>query len=140
VAPPLTCDTSVVVAGLSDWHSDHALARARLADVEWLPAHVLAEAVSVLSRLPNGYAVPLHDAVAMMRRVADGRVRQLRGDRYLLTFGAIASAGLGGGAIYDAIIGATTREHDATLLTLDRRAQRTYQAVGASFQLLTTDP
>jgi predicted nucleic acid-binding protein len=139
VAAPLTCDTSVVVAALSDWHAHHALARSRLADIEWLPAHVLAEAVSVLSRLPNGYAVPLHDAVAMIRRVADGRVRQLRGDRYLLTFGAVASAGLGGGAIYDAIIGATSREHDATLLTLDRKAQRTYQAVGASFNLLTDD-
>lgn len=139
MAAPLTCDTSVVVAGLSDWHVDHAVARRRLADVEWLAAHVLAEAVSVLSRLPHGYAVPLHDAVAMIRRVADGRVRQLRGDRYLLTFGAVASAGLGGGAIYDAIIGATAREHNALLLTLDRKAQRTYQAVGASFQLVAAD-
>jgi predicted nucleic acid-binding protein len=137
VATPLTCDTSVVIAGLSDWHADHALARPRLAEIDWLPAHVLAEAVAVLSRLPNGYAVPLHDAVAMIRRIADGRVRQLRGDRYLLTFGAVASAGLGGGAVYDAMIGATSREHDATLLTLDRRAQRTYQAVGAAHQLLT---
>jgi hypothetical protein len=127
------------VAAVSDWHTEHAQARSRLAEIDWLPAHVLAEAVSVLSRLPNGYAVPLHDAVAMIRRIADGRVRQLRGDRYLLTFGAVASAGLGGSAIYDAITGATSREHDATLLTLDRKAQRTYQAVGASFQLLAAD-
>ena len=138
MAAPLTCDTSVVIAGVSSWHADHTLGRARLAEVDWLPAHVLAEAVSVLSRLPDGYAVPLVDAVAMVRRIADGRVRQLRGDRYLLTFGAVGSAGLGGGAIYDAIIGATAREHGATLLTLDRKAQRTYQAVGAAFQLLGT--
>lgn len=139
MASPLTCDTSVVVAGLSAWHAQHAVARSRLAEVEWLPAHVTAEAVSVLSRLPNGYAVALHDAVAMVRRLAEGRVRQLRADRYLLTFGAVASAGLGGGAVYDAIIGATSQEHEATLLTLDRKAQRTYQAVGATFELLAAD-
>jgi predicted nucleic acid-binding protein len=138
VAAPLTCDTSVVIAGLSAWHEQHATARKGLAAVEWLPAHVLAESVSVLSRLPNGFAVPLIDAVATVRRVAEGRVRQLRGDRYLLAFGAVGSAGLGGGAVYDAIIGATAREHEATLLTLDHRAQRTYQAVGAAFEILGT--
>lgn len=137
MAAAVTCDTSVVVAGVSAWHAHHAVGRARLADVGWLPAHVLAEAVSVLSRLPDGYAVPLHDAVAVVRRLADGRVRQLRADRYLVALGAVASAGLGGGAVYDAIIGATAREHDATLLTLDRKAQRTYAAVGASFELIT---
>jgi len=135
--PVLTCDTSVVVAGVSSWHAQHETSRARMTEVDWLPAHALAEAVSVLSRLPNGYAVPLHDAVAMVRRIADGRVRQLRGDRYLLIFGAVASSGLGGGAVYDAIIGATAREHDATLLTLDQKAQRTYAAVGAAFELIT---
>jgi predicted nucleic acid-binding protein len=134
-APVLTCDTSVVVAAVSTWHAHQELARNRLAAVEWLPAHVLAETVSVLSRLP-GHAVPLSDAVATVRRVADGRVRQLRGDRYLVAFSAVASAGLGGGAIYDAIVGATAREHDATLLTLDHKAQRTYLAVGAAFELL----
>jgi predicted nucleic acid-binding protein len=136
VAAPLTCDTSVVVAGLSGWHAHHEVARARLAAVDWLPAHVLAEAVSVLSRLPQGLAVPLHDAVGMIRRIADGRVRQLRGDRYLLMLGAVASAGLGGGSVYDALIGATAREHDATLATLDRKAQRAYAAVGAAYELL----
>jgi predicted nucleic acid-binding protein len=72
----------------------------------------------------------------MIRRIADGRVRQLRGDRYLLMLGAVASAGLGGGSVYDALIGATAREHDATLATLDRKAQRAYAAVGAAYELL----
>ena len=137
MAPPLTCDTSVVVAGLSEWHPSHGASRAGLTRVEWLPAHVVAETVSVLSRLPHGYAVPAADAVAIIRRIADGRIRQLRADRYLLTLGALASAGLGGGAVYDALVGATAREHDATLLTLDVRAQRTYAAVGARFEALS---
>jgi predicted nucleic acid-binding protein len=135
-APVLTCDTSVIVAGLSDWHPRNGPARARLTQIAWLPAHVLAETVAVLSRLPYGRAVSIADAVSLVRTLAGGRVRQLSGDRYLLTFGTVGVAGLGGGAIYDAIIGATVREHGATLLTMDRRAQRTYAAVGATFQAL----
>ncbi|MDQ6848995.1 MAG: PIN domain-containing protein [Actinomycetota bacterium] len=136
MAAALTCDTSVIIAGLSRWHPSNDAARAWFPRIGWLPAHVLAESVSVLSRLPNGRAVSLIDAVGLIRQLAEGRVRQLRGDRYLLIFGAVGSAGMGGGAVYDAIIGATAREHDATLLTLDRKAVRTYSAVGAAFQLL----
>jgi toxin FitB len=135
-AAVLTCDTSVVIAGLSEWHPEHSVARRRLPAIDWLPAHVLAESVSVMSRLPYGQAVPVVDAVSLVRRLAQGRVRQLAADRYLLAFSALGSAGLPGGAVYDAIVGATARAHGATLLTLDVRAQRTYQAVGASFEVL----
>lgn len=136
MAALLTCDTSVVVAGVSAWHPAHRLARPYLSRIEWLPAHVVAETASVLSRLPHGHAVPLAEAVSVVRRLADGRIRQLRADRYLLTLTAVASSGQGGGAVYDAIVGATAREHEATLLTLDRKAQRTYLAVGARYELI----
>jgi predicted nucleic acid-binding protein len=39
-------------------------------------------------------------------------------------------AGLRGGALYDALIGATAREHGATLLSADRRAREAYEAIG----------
>jgi predicted nucleic acid-binding protein len=136
-ASVLTCDTSVVVAGLNAWHPQHALARPRLRAVSWLPAHVLAESISVLSRLPHGRAVPMSDAIRLVRSIAEGRARQLPAERYLVTFTAVGSAGLGGGAVYDALVGATAREHNAVLLTLDRKAQRTYTAVGTSFELIT---
>jgi len=116
MAANLTADASVVVASLSDWHELQTTCRRRLDDVEWLPAQVIAESVSILSRLQHA--------------------RQLRADRYLPVLSAIARAGLGGGAVYDALIGATARDHDATLLSLDRRAQRTYAAVGASFEIV----
>lgn len=132
----LTCDTSVVVAGLTEWHPDYLVSRRRLAEIAWVPAQVIAESVSVLSRLPNGSAIDTDDAIGLMRGLARGRIRQLSGARYLLTFDAVAVAGLAGGAVYDAIVGATAREHDATLLTLDRRARRTYSAVGATFELI----
>jgi len=137
VATALTCDSSVVVAGLNDWHVSHPLARAALRNVDWLPAHVLAETASVLSRLPGGRAVALTEAVGMVRRVANGQLRQLRADRYPLFLSAAGAAGLGGGSVYDALIGATAHDHDATLLTLDVRAQRAYLAVGARYEMLS---
>ena len=39
-------------------------------------------------------------------------------------------AGLRGGALYDALIAATAREHGATLLSADRRARDAYDAMG----------
>ena len=131
-----TCDTSVVVAALHAWHPNHAVARPRLPQVDWLAAQVVAESVSVLTRLPHGRAVPVADAIRYVRAIAHGNARHLPADRYLVTFGAVGSAGLGGGAVYDALVGATAREHGATLLSLDRKAQRTYAAVGAAFELL----
>ncbi|TAM91469.1 MAG: type II toxin-antitoxin system VapC family toxin [Jatrophihabitans sp.] len=136
MAAVLTCDTSVVVAGVSTWHPAHAVARSYLTRVAWLGAHVVAETAAVLSRLPHGHALALPDAVGVVRRLADGRIRQLRADRYVLTLTAVASSGSGGGAVYDAIVGATAREHEAVLVTLDRRAERTYLAVGARFEFI----
>lgn len=131
-----TCDTSIVIAGLNAWHPDHAAARARLAGLDWLGAHVVAESIAVLTRLPHGRAVPVADAIRYVRALTDGRVRQLSAERYFVTFTAVGSAGLAGGAVYDALVGATAREHNAQLLTLDRRAQRTYLAVGAPFEVV----
>ncbi|MGV1007695.1 MAG: PIN domain-containing protein [Dermatophilaceae bacterium] len=51
--PAATCDTSVVVAAFLSWHEQHEQARqALLRDVTAVPAHVLAEAFNVLTRLP----------------------------------------------------------------------------------------
>ncbi|MBP9823160.1 MAG: PIN domain-containing protein [Thermoanaerobaculia bacterium] len=48
-----------------------------------------------------------------------------------------ARKGLAGGAIYDALVAATALHARATLLTRDRRAASTYEAVGVDFELLT---
>jgi predicted nucleic acid-binding protein len=50
---------------------------------------------------------------------------------------ALAAGGIRGGAIYDALIGATAAEAGLPLLTFDRRAQRTYEAVGVEVRFLT---
>lgn len=45
--------------------------------------------------------------------------------------------GLAGGAVYDGLVGAAAREHRLPLITCDRRAEPTYRALGARYELLT---
>ena len=42
----------------------------------------------------------------------------------------LASLGIAGGAVYDALVGAAARHHGLRLLTSDRRALRTYASLG----------
>jgi predicted nucleic acid-binding protein len=48
------------------------------------------------------------------------------------------AAGIAGGSTYDAFIGRIAADHNATLLTLDRRALRTYERLGVDVELLST--
>jgi len=48
----------------------------------------------------------------------------------------LAAAGVIGGAVYDGLIAATAAHHGAVILSLDHRAARTYEALGARFRLL----
>lgn len=48
----------------------------------------------------------------------------------------LAVAGVSGGATYDGLIALTAIEHDLELLSRDRRAARTYRALGARFRLI----
>jgi predicted nucleic acid-binding protein len=44
--------------------------------------------------------------------------------------------GLRGGALYDALIAATAAKHGATLISADRRAQPTYEAMGVDAEFV----
>lgn len=130
-----TCDTSVLVAALLSWNPGHQAARVAISSVEIIPAHVLLEAYSVLTRLPAPH------------RLAPGAASQAIGalsftactlpdDQHQDLVRSLAGAGVRGGAVYDALIGATAAHHTLTLLTRDRRARWTYDAVGASYSVL----
>ncbi len=54
----IAVDTSVVVAGFASWHEGHQSAAAALARKPRVPAHVLVEAHSVLTRLPPPHRAP----------------------------------------------------------------------------------
>jgi predicted nucleic acid-binding protein len=50
--------------------------------------------------------------------------------------GELSRAGIAGGAVYDALVGAAAREHHVSLATRDERAVETYRKLGVRVELL----
>lgn len=123
----IAVDTSVVVAGFASWHEGHRAAAAALARRPRIPAHVLIETFSVLTRLPPPHRAPA-DLVAtfLAARFPDNPLA-LPAREHIALVKASAIAGFAGGAVYDALIAATARHAGATLLTRDHRARAVYE-------------
>jgi len=129
-----TCDTSVLVPALTSQHPDHAGARELLARVAAVPCHVLLETYSVLTRLPAPLRLSAADAARAIE-ILDVDVVDLPAARQRDLVAECARHRIGGGAVYDALVGATAAHHDLVLLTRDRRARPTYDAVGVRYAL-----
>jgi hypothetical protein len=113
--------------------------------VRVLPGHVTLEAFSVLTRLPGGLAVPASSAAEVLAQRFDEPPLVLTAGERVQLVGSLAAAQVFGGASYDGLVALEEAAHDHVLLTLDQRAQVTYQRVGARFQTITvpaarTDP
>ena len=48
----------------------------------------------------------------------------------------LAEAGIGGGSVYDALVGATAAHHRLRLATRDTRAMETYKTLDVEFELI----
>ena len=131
----MTADTSVVVAGLSRWHRNYRAAAEALDGITALPAHVLTESYSVLTRLPGGLAVPFEAAVAVLASHFDEPLQLAAAERGQL-LSTLAAAGVGAGATYDGLVALEARAHERVLLTCDSRAQDTYRRLGAAFRVV----
>ena len=129
-------DSGVMVAAFAPWHERQSDALRLMVDKPRVVAHSLVEAYSVLTRLPAPFrAQAAVVATFLARRLPEDPLALPAGDLVGL-LGRLATAGVHGGAVYDAIIGATAGAADCVLLTLDRRAARTYRLVGCSFEVL----
>ena len=132
----IAVDSSVVIAAFASWHDGHPSAAAILARTPRVPAHVLAETYSVLTRLPP----PHRAAPGLVTAFLEQRFRQapltLPASAWLRLLGLAGEAGISGGAIYDALIGVTADHAGATLLTRDRRATAVYETLGISYELV----
>lgn len=126
----VTADTSVVVPSLTDWHEHHEVALEAVESVTRLPAHVLFETVSVLTRLPGGLAQPLRVAFDVLSEAFPDEPLTPAASAHVAIIASLAGADLSGGAVYDGLVGGTARYWDARLLSLDRRARRVYHAIG----------
>ncbi|MFT3873708.1 MAG: type II toxin-antitoxin system VapC family toxin [Nocardioides sp.] len=133
---PWACDTSVLVPALLSWHADHDACREEIAaHVTAVPAHVLMECYSVLTRLPAP-----HRLDAAVAGVAVGglglRVLTLSAPRWPRLISQLAQHRVVGGAVYDGLVAATAAHHGFALLTRDQRARTTYGVVGATYRLM----
>lgn len=132
----LLVDTSVAVALTVADHEHHEATSAALAGRRLgLAGHAAFETFSVLRRLPPpSRRTPT--TVSHALAVSFPHSRFLGPDRSAELLGELAAAGIAGGAVYDALVGAAAAEHDLILATRDRRAVDAYRAVGARIELV----
>jgi predicted nucleic acid-binding protein len=132
----IAVDTSVVVAAFASWHEGHPDAAAVLARKPRVPAHVLVESFSVLTRLPPPHRAPADLVASFLEQRFREAPLVLPARAHMELVQSAADAGLAGGAIYDALIAATARHAGATLLTRDQRARSVYEHVGVRHEFL----
>jgi predicted nucleic acid-binding protein len=135
--PQLLVDTSVAVALVTAGHEHHQATRKAVGGRSCgLSGHAAFETFSVLTRLPP----PNRRAPAAVARLI---AHDFPGSRFLSAEAAqslharLASLGIAGGAVYDALVAATAAEHGITLATRDRRSAEIYRALGVDFELIS---
>jgi predicted nucleic acid-binding protein len=100
-------------------------------------AHAAVETYSVLTRLPPPHRASGDIVAEFLRRRFARRWIGLSVEDQREMLASFPTIGITGGAIYDALIGATALRADATLVSLDERALSVYAAVGAEVDFLT---
>ncbi len=135
-AETVLLDTSAAIAYLDveDPASDR-VRRALAGRSLGLAGHAEFETFSVLTRIPppkrlTARAVSrlLESNFPATRHLGAGAAAALRAE--------LASVSVDGGAVFDGLVAATAREHGLTLVTRDRRAERTYLALGVTYLML----
>lgn len=101
-----------------------------------LSGHAWFETYSVLTRLPaparrspSTVATLLSTNFPASRALSAKTAERLRVE--------MASVGIAGGAVYDALVGAAAREHGVPLVSADRRASETYRALGVEVEFIS---
>lgn len=130
------CDTSVAVAALDPAHEAHPACRRALVDLRpVLAGHAAFETYSVLTRLPMPLRLSADQAASALAAAFPGdcwldatRMRELQ-ER-------LGTLGIVGGSVYDALVGEAAAANGRTLLTRDRRAERTYRSLGVGYQFI----
>lgn len=133
---PLLVDTSVAVALVVEDHQEHELVFDALkGKILGLAGHAFFETYSVLTRLPGAARrSPLEVARILEHNFPEKRF--LEGALLEDLAGRLAGMGIGGGAVYDAVVGETAVQHRLELATRDQRALTTYHLLGVDVRLI----
>ena len=118
-------DTNCLVAVVCSWHGHHEATRQEIerryaaGERLALSAHSLAEAFSVLTRLPEPHRLSPDDALAAIEaNWGETRLVTLTDSDYRSTLRRCRDLSIGGGAVYDALIAACARKvRVATVIT-----------------------
>jgi predicted nucleic acid-binding protein len=125
----LLVDTSVAVSLVVADHEQHAAVTRRLGRRRLgLAGHAAFETFSVLTRLPS----PVRREPAVVQQILQAgfpATRFLGADDARSLLGRLASLGIAGGAVYDALVGQVAVSHGLTLATRDTRAVDVYRAL-----------
>ena len=132
----IAVDSSVVVAAFASWHEGNRSASEILRKKPRIPAHVLAETYSVLTRLPPPHRAAAPTVVAFLERSFPQAPLTLPAGAWRHLLRQVSDAEIAGGAVYDALIGATSRHAGATLVTRDRRATTVYEKLEVPYELI----
>lgn len=137
--PDLLVDTSVAVPFVVADHTHHEVVfeALRRRDVG-LAGHAAFETFSVLTRLPApARLTPATAARLLSTNFPHTRFLGTRATTNL--WAAIGAAGIAGGSVYDALVGAAAKEHGVVLGTRDRRAVQVYRVIDVEFELIAGD-
>ena len=99
-------------------------------------AHAAFETYSVLTRMPDPNRMHPVEALLFLEDWFGDRWLLLTASAHRSLLGRLSSAGIFGGATYDALIAATALAEGATLVTCDRRALPTYERMGADVEVV----
>jgi predicted nucleic acid-binding protein len=129
-------DTSVAIALLVTDHDHHEPTSTTLdGRTLGLAGHAAFETFSVLTRLPPpARKTPATVGRLLANSFPDSKFLGASAAASLLA--ELQTVGIGGGAIYDALVGAVAREHGLSLTTRDRRALEVYRALDVDVELL----
>lgn len=135
--PDVLVDTSVAIALTVVDHKDHEATVQALGDRRLgLAGHAAFETFSVLTRLPPP-ARRTPATVARLLAVSFPHSRYLGAEAAASLLAHLVTAGIAGGAVYDALVGASAGEHGLPLATRDRRALETYRALDVNVELVS---
>jgi predicted nucleic acid-binding protein len=106
-------DSNCMVAAVCSWHERHRAAAGEIerrldrGEILAVAAHALTETYAVLTRLPAPHRLAPADAWALVEAnfITEATVVTLEAAAYTGLLGRLASDGIGGGRVYDAVIG-----------------------------------
>jgi predicted nucleic acid-binding protein len=129
-------DTSLVVAAFASWHEQHDAARCALDGGLRLVEHCALETYSVLTRLPAPHRAPGEVVREFLKARFPRPFLRLSPRAYRSFLSMLPGRAIGGGAAYDALVAATAAEHNADLISCDRRAAGIYERYSVRTRLL----